>query len=146
MLRFGKVSPLVVIGILGLMGLAGMLLFLQGSEGPGVRTHKFFNALAKADIDGIMKVSTFGDEPAESVRKKWETTLHRSEYFRFYWKVKETFQPSPEEAVVAVSIYVGVDRPDPTETKYQIPLSKINGEWFVDAKSLNREIFPALPR
>lgn len=146
MLRAGKVSPLVVLGVAGVLGLAGMLFFLQGRETPGVRVQKFLTGLAKGNVDEVMAVSKFGDQPDETVRKKWEVCLHRSEYFRFYWKILETFNPSPDEAIVAINIYTGAAANEATEKRYQIPMIKDNGEWFVDAQSLNRDIFPALPR
>ncbi len=146
MLRAGKVSPLVVLGVAGVLGLTGMLFFLQGRETPGVRVHKFFTGLAKGNVDEVMAVSKFGDQPDETVRKKWEVCLHRAEYFRFYWKILETFNPSADEAIVAINIYTGAAANEATEKRYQIPMIKDNGEWFVDAQSLNRDIFPALPR
>lgn len=146
MARSGKVSPIVVIGVLGVLGFLILLAFLQAADSPSVRVQKFFVGLAKGQVDQIMQVSKFGDEPEDVVRKKWEKCLYRTEYYRFFWKVRETVTPTPDEAIVFVEIYRGVDRGQPYEERYEVPVIRENGQWYVDAKSLDRRIHPALPR
>ena len=144
--RAGKASPLVVIGILCVVALVGAIFFLQGAESPATRANAFLSALGQGDVDGILSTSTFGDEPVESVRKKWEKTVHRAEFYRFHWDIKGSSNASEEEANVAVDMYKHADNPNTTSSRVQIPMIKIGDKWFVDAKSLNRDMFPALPR
>lgn len=144
--RAGKASPLVVLGIVCVVALLGVIFFLQGAESPATRANAFLTALGQGDVDGIMKTSTFGDEPAESVRKKWEKTVYRAEFYRFHWEIKNTSMAGDDEANVAVDMYKHADNANSTSTRVQIPLVKTDGEWYVDAKSLNRDMYPALPR
>jgi hypothetical protein len=144
--RAGKASPLVVIGIVCVVMLVGVIFFLQGAESPATRANAFLIALGQGDVDGILSTSTFGDEPVESVRKKWEKTVHRAEFYRFHWDIKGTANASEEEANVAVDMYKHADNPNTTSARVQIPMIKIDGKWYVDAKSLNRDMYPALPR
>jgi hypothetical protein len=61
-------------------------------------------------------------------------------------QIKETTYTNDEEATVAVDMYQNVTNVNITSKRFQIPVVKINGEWKVDARSLTRQAYPALPR
>ncbi len=146
MRRSGKVHVLVPIGIICALGLVGASVFLQGSDSPTKCLTEFMNALGRADVDGVMRTSTYGDEPREELRKKWELCFHRAEYYRFTWRIAGVFTPTPEDAVIAVDVYRNVGFKGASQQRVQVPVTQVDGKWLVDAESLDRNLFPALPR
>lgn len=146
MKRAGKVSPLVILGVLGFVGILAVLLLTRTGTSPAQRVSQFFTALGKADIDTVLESSTFGERPDEEMRPKWEQCLERSKYYRFAMQIKETTYTNDEEATVAVDMYQNVTNVNIASKRFQIPVVKINGEWKVDARSLTRQAYPALPR
>lgn len=146
MKRPGKANLIVVLGILCAVLLLGAVFLLQGQDSPAGAVNRFLTAIGNADVDGILANSTFGGEPDDVVRKKWEATLHRTEYFRFSWRIKRTVLPTDDEAVVGVEVFKNFGLPNVTQETVQVEVTKENGGWKVDAKSLSRDLFPALPR
>lgn len=146
MKRAGRVSPLVILGVLGLLGILGVIIFTRSGTSPAQRVNDFFGALGSADLETIINVSTFGDRPADEMRPKWQQCLDRTTYYKFAIQIKDTTYTSDEEATVAVEIYKNIMNPGVTSTRIQVPVVKVNGEWLVDARSLSRDAYPALPR
>ena len=146
MKRAGKISPLILGGVVGVVALLALIFLMQTTDSAGLRVDKFLTALGKADVNGIMATSTFGDEPAEAVRAKWQKCLDRTKYYRFYWQVKLTSTTSPDEGNVTVDMYKDAGNIQTYPSKVQIPVVRINGEWYVDARAIDRESYPALPR
>lgn len=144
--RAGRVSPLVILGVVGMIGMIGVLVFTRGGTTPAQRVHEFFAALDRGDINTILATSTFGDVPEEELRKKWQQTIDRAEYYIFAMQIKDTSFATPDEATVAVDMYQNAANPNVASKRFQIPVNKVNGEWKVDAQSLTRAVYPALPR
>lgn len=144
--RAGRVSPLVILGIAGLIGMIGVLLFTRGGGSPAQRVHEFFAALDRGDIDAIMETSTFGDVPEAELREKWQQCVDRAEYYIFAMQIKATSFSTPDEATVAVEMFQNAGNPNAGSKRFQVPVIKVDGEWKVDARSLTRSIYPALPR
>ncbi len=146
MKRAGKVSPLVILGVVGFVGILAVVLLTRTGTSPAQRVSQFFTALGKGDIETVLQTSTFGEQPDEEMRPKWQQTLDRSKYYRFAMQIKETTYTNDEEATVAVEMYQNVTNINVASKRFQIPVVKINGEWKVDARSLTRQAYPALPR
>jgi len=146
MKRAGKVSPLILGGVIGVIALLALIFLMQTTDSAGLRVDKFLTALGKADVKGIMATSTFGDEPAEVVRAKWEKCLERTEFYRFSWLIKSTSSTSPDEGNVSVEMYKDAGNISTYPSKAEIPVVRINNEWYVDVRAMDREIYPALPR
>jgi uncharacterized membrane protein len=146
MKRAGRVSPIVILGVLGFVGIIAVLILTRTGTTPAQRVNEFFMALGEGDVDTVLKVSTFGDEPDDVMRPKWQKTVERTKYYRFALQIKDTNYSTPEEATVAIDMYQNIMNPGVTSKRIQIPVVKVGGEWKVDARSINRQTFPALPR
>lgn len=146
MKRAGRVSPLVILGVLGLIGMLGIVVFTRGGTTPAQRVYEFFAALDRGDVDTLVKTSVFGDATPEEMRAKWAKTVERTENYIFIMQIKETNFATAEEATVAVEMFQNAGNPNVGSKRFQIPLVKTGGEWKVDAKSLTRSVYPALPR
>lgn len=146
MKRAGRASPVLILGSVGLIGMIAVLILTRTGTTPAQVVNQFFSALGSGDLDAVLKTSTFGDEPDDVMRPKWQVTLDRTKYYRFAIQIKDTNYSTPEEATVAVDMYLNVMNPGVTAKRIQVPVVKVGGEWKVDARSLNRQTYPALPR
>lgn len=146
MKRAGKVSPLVILGVIGFVGILAVVLFTRSGSSPAQRVNEFFTALGKADMEGVLRSSTFGGLPDDEVRPKWQQCFDRTKYYRFALQIKETSYSNPEEATVAVDMFQNAANPNLGSKRFQIPVVKIDGEWKVDVRSMTRQAYPALPR
>lgn len=146
MKRAGRVSPILILGVLGFVGIIAVLVLTRTGTTPAQRVSEFFAALGDGDVETVLKVSTFGDEPDDVMRPKWQKTIERTKYYRFALQIKDTNYSTPEEATVAIDMYQNIMNPGVTSKRIQIPVVKVNGEWKVDARSINRQTYPALPR
>lgn len=146
MKRPGRASPVAVVAVLCIAGVLGVLIFGRSGNTPAGAVNSFFRALGDGDVDGVIKSSYLGDEPEDRAREKWKETIHNAEYWRFAWQIKETFTTDPEQAAVVIDMYKNFGVKQQEAEHYQVPVTKIDGTWKVDAKGLNREMYPSLPR
>ena len=141
MVRF---NPIVAIGVLGLIAI-GVVMLMVG-QSPEAAARDFMTALSKGDVSRLTEMSYLPD-PEEPLGQQWRDTVEqRAKNYVFAWQLQGSEKMSDEEAVVKVMI-VEYRGPDLHENDVaNLPLTKRDGEWKVDLRSLSRTFFPGLPR
>lgn len=144
MKRRGRANWLVILGSIGLVVIIA-LFFLGGRSASSVAA-EFMSALGKHDVAKLTELSYMDGSTPEEVRKKWEYTVQVAPYYRFRWQFLGESNPTPDSAAVRLWVWRDAQSPATYEEKFEIPLVKIDGNWKVDVRGLNRLMFPALPR
>jgi hypothetical protein len=135
--------------ILSVLVLTALIVFLAffGGEAPSTAANRFLLALGKGDVETLTEMSYFKPErPREQVEADWKKTLSYSRHFLFMWRVKSDRRPTPDRAIVALLFVKDARRSGSYEENFILDLVKVDGKWKVDVQSINREMFPALPR
>ncbi len=143
MRRAGRVSPLLLVAILGVVAVA--ILLLYGKEGPAAAGSRFMDALARGDVDALTKASIGEGKTQEELRKDWEFTTRVSKHYLFHWNIVSANVVDDETANVRVQVMRNFS-PSSYEENYGLPLRKVDGEWKVVATGISREMYPGLPR
>ncbi len=142
--QWGKVHWLVPAAILGAL-LTVVFAFLKPSS-PQTGAQAFMIALAKADVDGLMRYGYLeGRNPAD-VRKQWEyATQVAAPYYRFEWVIQSS-ESRGDEGTVRMQIVRNADSSGAYQEAYEMKMVRVNGEWKVDLNRSNRMLFPMMPR
>lgn len=145
MKRSGRVSPLIVIGVLCFLIIVPLMC--ASSRGPEYTAAEFMAALGKGDVDKLMKTSVIGSADPSRTRELWAKTLERGKYYLFTWRVVNSVQNTPDTAVVELQIRRNLQlKMGSEEERFQLPLIKDKDGWKVDVQSANRGMYPGLPR
>lgn len=145
MKRSGRVSPLIVVGIACLLLI--FPLMCASTRGPEYTAAEFMTALGKADVDKLAQTSIIGSASPERTRELWKQTLERGQHYLFTFRVGASTQNTPDTAVVELWLRRNLQlKMGQEEEKFQLPLIKQNNAWKVDVQSMDRNIYPALPR
>ena len=146
-------SPLLLGVVAAVAGLS-VLLFV-GQESPAAAGSRFMDALARGDVDALVKTSYVAGKSPEALRKDWEFAAQTvSKHYLFTWKVTSSSQTNDTDAVVRLSVERNVGSGGSYEENYGLPLHKVDaqgridakGAWKVDAGGISPEMYPALPR
>lgn len=139
-----RFNPIIVVGVLGLIAIGVVMLMLGKSPEDAAR--EFMSALSKGDVATLSKMS-YLPEPELPIDQQWrETFENRAKNYVFAWRLEGSEKMSSDEAVVKVLI-VEFRGPELHEKDVaNLPLTKRDGEWKVDLRSLTRTFFPGLPR
>lgn len=141
MKQSGRASILIIVAVICAIGITGLITFSSAS--PKQVANEFMVALAKGDVDGLIRLGYLGDDTEQEAREKWEfATKVAGPYFRFKWQVGGMGQPDPESANVEILLDTGTG----TAEKFELALLRINGQWRVDVREINRNMYPGLPR
>lgn len=141
MKQSGRASILVIVAALCALGITGLLLF--SSPSPKQVANEFMIALAKGDVDGLLRLGYLGNDTEKEAREKWEfATKVAGPYFRFKWTIGGMSQPDPESASVEIMLDTGTGSAE----KFEMALLRIDGQWRVDVREINRSMYPGLPR
>ena len=144
MRRAGRVS-LLGLGVAAAVA-ALVVLLLLGQKSPGEAGSRFMDALARGDVNTLVKTSYAPGKSPEELRKDWEfATQTVGKHYLFYWTVTSSNQVNDTDATVRLSVQRNFG-PGSYDENYGLPLHKIDGEWKVDASGISREMYPALPR
>ncbi len=151
MKQIGRVHWLVLVGIAGLIGLVVLLLF--GGLGPSAVAGNFMTALAKGDVDRLTAMTYAKQKSPDDIRKQWDFTVHQaSPYYRFTWKIMNEHIQGDTEATVKLDVrrYIAqtlhANQVPGYYEHFEIPLTKIDGQWKVRVDAINRDLYPFLPR
>ncbi|MCW5937011.1 MAG: hypothetical protein KIT11_06885 [Fimbriimonadaceae bacterium] len=145
MLRTGRTNWIVVALTALIVVIVGLLFFV--GESPTTTTNRFFIALAKGDSAELAEVTVFSPPKSkEEAKAAWDKTFEYSRHYRFVWKITGHTNPAPDRATVRFKFVKNALRGSAYEENYDIDLLKVDGKWKVAVDSVDREIFPALPR
>lgn len=141
MIRF---NPIIAIGLLGLIAI-GVVMLMTGKS-PDEAAREFMTALSKGDVAKLTHMSYLPD-PERPIDEQWrETVEQKAKNYVFAWQLQGSEKISDDEAVVKVMI-VEYRGPELHENDVaNLPLTKRDGDWKVDIRSLSRTFFPGLPR
>jgi hypothetical protein len=119
----GRVSVLAVLAIFAVIVGGAVIVLLTTGESPESAATSFLSALAKGDINELTNLSYMANQSPEEVKKKWDFAENvAGPYYRFAYRVTGSNQADANDAV------------------------KVGDKWKVDVRSVNIELFPALPR
>lgn len=143
----GRINPLLFVVIIALILAFTVIYSLTGGDSPETVARRFMTALAEGNVQKLTELSYMGDESKEQVEKQWDYACHvAGPHYIFTYTVKGTVESEPETAAVKLSIIRDANKPGVTDDYYEIPLTKQNGKWLVDVRSLNYKLYPALPK
>lgn len=141
----GRINFIAILAVVGALLIVAVLF--MGKQSPSEAGARFMSALAKGDAATLTDMTYMGDTPKSEIRKKWDfATGDVSKYYRFAWKIMGTSEPNDHEAAVRLQVLRNLDSGGSYEENFQLPMLKQNGQWLVDVKAINREMYPALPR
>lgn len=145
MKRAGRISPLVVVGLVCILLLIPLFIFTQ--KGPEITAAEFMTALGKGDVDKLAEVSLIGNDDLEKRKKDWLQTIEFGKHYYFTWRITDVVQNSPDTAAVRLQLRRNLQLAMGTdEMPYELPMKKVNGSWKIDVGSMDRDIYPSLPR
>jgi hypothetical protein len=139
----GRNWPVIGIGV-GVVFI--VVLFFLGKDSPSQVASQFLVALAKGDVDTLVKDSYYqGSE--EQLRKEWEFAVKEAgPYYRFVWRIKDERQSTDTAASIQLGWRKNATSPASYEDNTELPMVKDGGRWKVDVRAIDRELYPALPR
>jgi hypothetical protein len=134
--------------LLGLVGAVLAAVFvLGGGESPSVAVNRFMIALARGDVETLTRMSHMPGESEESVRRQWDRAVNVvGPYYRFRWQVLTQTVPDERTANVQLWVWRNAASPGAFEEKFGIPLVRVDGDWRIDVRGINRGMFPGMPR
>ena len=145
MKRAGRISPIVI--VIGICILLVIPIIFVSSKGPANYAVDFMTALGKGDVNTLADLSIIGNDDLEQRKKDWEKTISYGKNYYYTWRVTNAVENTPDSAAVELQmrqnlqINMGKD-----ENKFELPMRKVDGKWKVDVGSMDRSIYPALPR
>lgn len=146
MRRAGRISWILVAVIAGLIAFIG-ILFVSSGDTPEAAGSKFMSALLNADADTLTKLSYMEGLSPEQIHQRWDYTLNRAApHYRFVYNIDTSVRTGEQSAALKITFTRNVGQKDSSAENYQLPLVKVGNEWKVDVRSMNREMFPGLPR
>jgi hypothetical protein len=145
MKQSGRTSVMVLITGVGVIILA--IIFFFSSESLESIGGRFMTALATGDVDTLSKMSYLGKESPDQVKKEWEfATKTAGLHYVFVWRITSALQSDANSGSVRMQVTRNADKPGAYEESYQLPMTKVDGDWKIDVQGISREMYPALPR
>jgi len=141
----GRANWLTIAGVAGLAAII-FLFALTGESAQAVGT-RFMAALAKGDVKTLTDISYAPGTEPEELEKQWDYAVNTAgKHYRFVYKIVTTSNANDETATVRMMVVRNVDSDQGYEEKFELPMVKKDGRWRVEIRSLDRRIFPQLPR
>lgn len=145
MKRTGRPSILAIIGLICLIIIVPVL-FMSGRS-PETAAQDFMIALSEGNAEKLAKLSVLGNIDEAERRKLWEETLKRGEHYRFAWRITNSSKISEDKYAIELQIKRNLQlKMGESENKFSLPVRKVDGDWKVDVHSMDRDIYPGLPR
>lgn len=145
MKRLGRVPYLTI--ILGAFVLALILIVVLAGESPSTTGAKFMAALSEGDVDVLVELSHMDGVTDDELREKWEyTTSVVGPHYVFQFSIEDSVRQSEDKAAVRMELIRNSDKNSAFPDRFELELRKIDDEWKVVVASLDREIYPGLPR
>jgi len=147
MKKAGRAS-LVLLAVVVAVFIGGViLLFMLSGEAPETVANKWLYALAKGDVPTLTRLSYIGNKPESDLQKQWEfTTKVANPYYRFRYLVKGSRPISSEASAVQIEMMKDANKTGSVPEPYDIPMARVDNQWKVDLRGINRDIYPDLPR
>lgn len=141
----GRVHWMIVTAIV--CALAVGVVLVTGKQGPEVNCQAWLVALAKHDAKTLSSLSYMEAQDEKTTEEEWNRTFRdAAPFFCFTWRFRGVTQATPTRASVDLEWVKAADTPGSYPENYGIPLEKVDGIWKVDVRSIDRSMFPGLPR
>lgn len=141
MKQSGRASWIMIVALVSVLAVTGMFLF--AGESPQTACNRFFEHLAKGNVEGLVKDGYIEGMTPEEQKKKWDYAVNvAGPYFRFIWRIKNYVKANDTHAFVNLAI---TTQATDYEETYRIPMVRVDGRWRVDVRGMSRGIYPALP-
>jgi hypothetical protein len=143
--RYGRISILVLVAAAGILVMVGLLAFTR--EGVATVGSRFMTALSTRDIDTLTKMTYLSGKSEEEIRKEWDFALNTAgKHYLFRWQILTATQADADNGSVRMYVVRNAASPGAYEEVFALPLTRQEGQWKVDVRGINRDMFPALPR
>lgn len=145
MRRAGRVSPLLLVVVLGLA--AVVVILFMGQKGPTETASRFMDALARGDYETLAKTSVVSGKTEAQLVDEWKfTTQVAGKHYSFRWSITSSRVVDDKTGDVKLQVERNYG-PGSYEENYGLPMLKdANGDWKVDAGGISSEMYPGLPR
>lgn len=141
----GKVSVTVIVIVAFLVGLVAMMLV--SGDTPTTTAAQFMKALEDGDYKTLAAMSYGGEVPQSVLEEQWEYTMTvAAPHFQFTYEIKGETQPSRDSAIVWMMFTKNVASGGSYAERFDLPMVRTEDGWKVDVFSMNRDMFPGLPR
>lgn len=135
---------LIVVGCLGVAFL--IFLMFSAKSGPSGTAVDFMDALGTRDVDRLVRLTYAPNQSPEQIRKNWDFSMEAGKSYRFTFKLGTVTETGPDTASAKVLVSHFTNSPSPTDDTYDLGMVKEKGAWKVEVTSLNRDLYPGLPR
>lgn len=141
----GKVSVTVVVVLAFIVGLAAMMMV--SGDTPTTTGAQFMRALEDGDYKTLAAMSYGGEVSQAELEKQWEYTMTvAAPHYQFSYEIKGETQPSKDSAIVWMMFTKNVGSGGSYAERFDLPMVRTKDGWKVDVFSMNRDMFPGLPR
>lgn len=145
MKRAGRMSPLVVVGLICILLLIPLFIFTK--KGPETTAAEFMVALGKGDVDKLAEISLIGNDDLEKRKQDWQQSVQFGKHYYFTWRITDVVQNTQDTAAIRLQLRRNLQLAMGTdEMPFELPMKQVNGKWMVDVGSMDRDIYPSLPR
>jgi hypothetical protein len=138
---------------LGAVAIVSMIIasIFLAKEDPSSIGGQFMDALARHDVAKLTELSyvsssdpKVADEEKKRLQGEWDFSVNMAgKHYPFMWRI--TGSNSSTDTTSSVTVQVTRGGPGGMDEKFELPMEKQNGKWFVDVGSISRMMFPALP-
>ena len=145
MLLAGKISATLIVIVAFVVGL--LVMSLSSKESPTLAGSLFMAALAEGDAAALTELSYADGVSKEEMLEMWTyTTQVVGYYFTFTYEITGESKPTADTAIVNMSYAARAGMAGSYDDKYELPMKLVDDKWKVDVFSLNRKMYPGLPR
>lgn len=135
--------PLVVVVLV--LALGGVFFVISGASASSTADN-FMEALARGNAKKLAELGYLEGMTPDQAEKAWTKTVDHGMYYRFFWHVKTSSQPTPDTATVTMDVARNADTQSSYGEDYSLNLIKMDGKWKVDVRQIPRDLYPGLPR
>ena len=141
----GKVGVTAIVVVAFVVGIGVMAV--SSGESPSSAAARFMQGLVDMDEQTLADLSYGEGTSNEQFREKWDYTMHVvAPYFQFSYEVKDETKQGDDRAVVTLLYVRNAGSSGTYEENFQLPMIKTEDGWKVEVYSINRDMFPGLPR
>lgn len=143
--RVGIVTVMVLAVVVGIVFI-GILIF-GNRNSPTSEATKFMDALAQSNVKELTNLTYMPGETRAQIEKKWDFTVNvAGKYYVFTWYPTGEKKASANSAGVVIEYTADARKPGSYPQESSIPMVRVKGKWKVDIRSMDRNIYPGLPR
>jgi hypothetical protein len=137
---------LLILAVVVVAILFSLVLF-TARDSPESVAMTFMSALAKGDDKTLTSLTSRGAGTKATIAKEWEfATKVAAPHYLFIWRITNAVITGPNDASIDLAVVRNASSAGAYEENYTLPMVKENGEWRIDVRGINSEMYPGLPR